>query len=343
MSERTTGRNLVVCSDGTGNEGGTEAESNVFKLYRLLSDKDSEHAYYDQGLGTEKLPLLGKAFGVGISKNIQDGYRSLAEEYRPGDSIYLFGFSRGAFTARSLGGMISSCGLLRRKYGVLTKQAFELYRDARKHPEVAARFKRKFSWRTNVKFIGVWDTVGALGLPFETLDKLNPFRHRFHNTVLSPEVRFAYHALAVDDERRTFHPTLWTETPVEGQILEQVWFPGMHSDVGGGYENHDLSDISLEWMIQKAIDAGLTFIDGWEYSLDPKPKGKIHDSRDKWGKLFRWKVRDITSFNEAYEIRESLVHESVEQRRAAPECGYEPSNLPAEYTVMASRVPEELS
>jgi len=123
-------KNIIVCADGTGNEGGTEDESNVFKLYRMLSDEDAENAYYDQGLGTERMPLIGKAFGVGISKNIRDCYEFLVEHYESGDSIFLFGFSRGAFTVRSLGGMISHCGLVRRRYRVPRPRS---HRAARVH------------------------------------------------------------------------------------------------------------------------------------------------------------------------------------------------------------------
>jgi uncharacterized protein (DUF2235 family) len=337
-------RNLIVCADGTGNEGGTEDESNVFKLFRLLADEEAELAYYDQGLGTERLPLLGKAFGVGISENICDCYRFLVENYEPGDSIFLFGFSRGAFTVRSLAGLIARSGLLRRRYRVLIKQAYRLYKRAAKDPDACRKFKRTFAVPAppRIRLIGVWDTVGALGLPIRWLDKLNPFAHRFHDTRLGADVDFAYHALAIDDRRRTFHPTLWTQPGVDGQTIEQVWMLGMHSDVGGGDRDHSLSDIPLEWMIQKAEDRGLRFMPGWQYSLCPDPAGRMHDSRAGWGWFYRRKVRDIPRFAACYGIEEVLVHDSVDVRRQHADCGYDPRNLPEHYTTVANRpLPEE--
>ena len=331
------GKNLIICADGTGNEGGTVDESNVFRLYRLLTDEEAENAYYDQGLGTEKLPLLGKAFGMGISKNIRDCYEFLVEHHEKGDSIFLFGFSRGAFTVRSLAGMIAHCGLLQPRYRVLVAQAYRLYKKAKKNPEAARRFKRTFATNAHIKFIGVWDTVGALGTRIRWLDNLNPFGHRFHNTTLSPDTAFAYHALSVDDKRRTFHPTLWKQPGVEGQTIEQVWFPGVHADVGGGYDNHDLSDIALEWMMHKAHDCGLQFISGCEYCIGADPTGKMHDSRSGWGWIYVKKVRNIQRISKRYGIEVPLIHDSVEVRGKAPACNYQPKNLPPSYTTAVSK------
>lgn len=337
-------KNIVVCADGTGNVGGTEKETNVFKLYRLLEETQAENAYYDQGLGTDRMPLLGKAFGVGISKNIRDCYEFLVDHYEYGDTVFLFGFSRGAFTVRSLGGLISYCGLVKRRYRSLTTQAYKLYKADRKNPEATRAFKKAFGRQVHIGFVGVWDTVGALGLglPLRWLGDLNPFRHKFHNTTLSKHVPSAYQALSVDDERRAFHPTLWSEPAVEGQTIEQAWFPGMHSDVGGGYSNHDLSDIALEWIMQKAENCGLRFISGWEEALNPSATGiKMENSRSGWGRLFAREVRYIQRISDRYGIETALIHESVMERQDTPACNYAPINLPREFrTVQNQPVPE---
>jgi len=329
-------KRIIICADGTGNEPTLEADSNVFKLYRALTEDSAEQvAYYDQGLGTEKRPLIGKAFGVGISKNIRDCYEFIVDQYTPGAHVYLFGFSRGAFTVRSLGGMIARCGLVNWKYRSLTKQAFRYYRS-RRHPEKSRRFRQKFSVtldglpRTDVvHFIGVWDTVGALGLPIKWLDKLNPFRHRFHDTRLNQHVPYGYQALAIDDQRRTFHPTLWSEENVpSGQTIEQLWFAGMHSDVGGGYPEHQLSDIALEWIIEKAIACGMTFVPNWKSEIAARYDGMMHNSRSGWKRLYRRKVRDVAAICAKQGVR-PRTHTAVRRRIEDPACDYRPGNLPA--------------
>ncbi len=327
-------KNIVVCADGTGNEGGVEGESNVFRIYRLLEDDSEEQvAYYDQGLGTEKWSILGKAFGVGISTNIRDCYEFIVDTYETGDRLFLLGFSRGAFTVRSLGGMIARCGLVKRKYRSLTMQAFKLYK--KKNAKEALAFRKKFSVTKNAKprtdivhFIGVWDTVGALGLPFKTLDYLNPYRHRFHDTRLNVHVPFAYQALAIDDKRRVFEPTLWSQDNVpQGQIIEQLWFAGMHADVGGGYLEDELSDVTLEWMLQRAESHDVKFVANWKDKIHADASGKMHNSRDGLGVLYRRKVRDVAKLCRRYHVK-LQAHISVRQRMDDPECNYAPRNIP---------------
>jgi uncharacterized protein (DUF2235 family) len=329
------GKNVIVCADGTGNEGGVEQESNVFTLYRLLTDAESEHAFYEMGLGTQRFPrIIRRAFGAGISRNIRDCYEFLVDHHARGDSIFLFGFSRGAFTVRSLGGLISHCGLVKPKYRALIKRAYALYRDAKDDPGAARTFKLKFSITPHVKFIGVWDTVGALGIPIRWMDRLNPYRHRFHNTELDKNVPFAFHALAVDDQRKVFRPTLWTEGNASGkQIIEQVWFSGMHSDVGGGYLANDLSDISLEWMMERAEMRGLGFLEGWREGLNPKPLGKMHDSRKGWGWFYLRKSRNIGEICRKHHAP-ARIHKTVLDRRDSDEVEYDPKNLPADPAVV---------
>jgi uncharacterized protein (DUF2235 family) len=209
----TTSKNVIVCADGTGNEGGVEQESNVFTLYRLLTDQESEHAFYEMGLGTQRFPrIIRRAFGAGISKNIRDCYEFLVEHYEKGDSIFLFGFSRGAFTVRSLGGLISYCGLLKPKYRALINRAYALYKDAEENPKAARDFKRMFSIRPHIAFIGVWDTVGALGIPIRWMDRLKrcfvpPSGPRTLRTKSRPSSRSGSRACT-----RTWEAAIWKTT-----------------------------------------------------------------------------------------------------------------------------------
>jgi uncharacterized protein (DUF2235 family) len=245
--------------------------------------------YYDQGVGTGNLidRYTGGAFGEGLEDNIHDAYRFLIENYEPGDELSFFGFSRGAFTARSIVGMIRKCGVLRREFVEHYRDAMALYHSAEHHPDddVPVKFRTDYSVSgadpIPVRMIGVWDTVGALGIPLRGLRSLTRSEYQFHDTELSGIVQLAFHALAVDEHREPFEPTLWAYKPKPGQIVEQVWFPGVHSDVGGGYPETGLSDIALEWMISKAQGAGLAFDAPAiaSHPLHPDPLGVMHDSK----------------------------------------------------------------
>jgi uncharacterized protein (DUF2235 family) len=283
-------KNLVVCCDGTWNDPDELRDhvakpTNVAKLaLTLVSDVDksagerSQLMHYEPGVGTTADErLIGGAFGYGLSRNIRDGYRFLAQNYAPGDRIFLFGFSRGAYTARSLAGLIHNCGVLRADCIDQVDAAFAFYRDRtnQTHPRtIASHIFRDMYAHADAKvfFIGVWDTVGALGIPeslpgWEQLSKIFTGWEQlwgFHDTRLSPEVKFAYHALAIDEERSPYKPTLWATDPgaVADQTLEQVWFAGVHSEIGGGTSDSSLSDIPFLWMVEKARAQGLVFKDG---------------------------------------------------------------------------------
>jgi uncharacterized protein (DUF2235 family) len=245
--------------------------------------------FYDQGVGTGNVldRWSGGALGEGLDDNIFDAYRFLIANYEIGDEIYLFGFSRGAFTARSIAGMIRKCGIVKRTSINQYAPAMHLYRDSNTPPDAPAAksFKAAHSCFPDgdipIRFIGVWDTVGALGIPMRGLRWMTRRKHVFHDTELSKTVQVARHALAIDEHRAPFEPTLWMEKPKPGQTLEQVWFPGVHSDVGGGYDETDLSDVALDWMLGEAKAAGLALdadvIAGRQ--LRPNPKGKLHDSK----------------------------------------------------------------
>jgi len=314
------GKRLVVCCDGTWNTPDQSAPTNVTKFAMGVDvgghGDDEQRMLYVRGVGTRRWDRLrGGAFGVGLSRNILEGYRFLAEQYEPGDEIFLVGFSRGAFTARSLAGLIRTCGVLRREEARRTLDAYRLYRlrGGRSHPTgtEAVLFRRSFAHETRIRFIGVWDTVGALGIPLGGLRWLNPLNHRwqFHDTVLSSYVDHAYHAVSVDERRGPFRPTMWAQSSTHTrQVLEQVWFAGVHSDVGGGYPVSDLAEVPLLWMIGKARAVGLRFEAG-HFSMaaadaeapddtrrlgqwvHPDPHGPAHVSRRGIYRLMRQHVR----------------------------------------------------
>jgi uncharacterized protein (DUF2235 family) len=300
-------KRLVLCCDGTWNRADQEKDdtpcpTNVVKLaYRVAKrapgpESTTQVVYYDQGVGTGNAldRLSGGALGKGLEENIHDGYRFLIGNYEQNDEIFLFGFSRGAFTARSLAGMIRKCGILRRDVVDKYRDALHLYRGEH-HPndEIPTKFRRENcvcgeeAEGVRIKMIGVWDTVGALGIPVRGLRGLTRHNYVFHDTELSGAVEHAYHALAIDERRAPFEPTLWFYKPKENQKVEQVWFCGVHSDVGGGYKESGLSDIPLDWMIEKARGAGLSFDEKAMRARPtrPDPGGKLHNSKTGWYRL----------------------------------------------------------
>ena len=280
---------------------------------------------------------IGGGTGFGISKNIRDCYNFIANNYAVGDDIFLFGFSRGATTVRSLASFIHLFGILPKARPELIKQAYKVYKisDKEKRDRLAEAFidRHHTMWAT-IEFLGVWDTVAALGLPFKSLsvlvDKIPFFRHRFQDLRLPASVRNAYHALAIDDERQTFHPTMWDtrdlkmlkkmkdgkpmmkdgEPVMEQQNVKQVWFCGQHTDVGGGYAEHALSDIPLEWMKDMAVEHGLKIYREMEWNKDPN--GFMHNARGSLvTRLYRRKVRSMNPFIHG----KPTVHQSVLMRK----------------------------
>lgn len=266
-------KRLIVCCDGTWNTADAAAPTNVTKVALGVAaqggDGVEQRVFYHPGVGTRRWERLrGGVFGFGLSRNIRDTYRFLVQNFDPGDQLYFLGFSRGAFTARSTAGLVRNCGILRRENAARVDEAYQLYRNRSDttHPSsVAARlFRRTYSHEPPIRFIGVWDTVGALGIPVTgspLVDLINR-RERFHDTDLSNSVAAAFQALAIDEQRNSFRPTLWRAQPgaPRSQIVEQVWFAGVHSDVGGGYPEHGLSDIALLWLVDRARSCGLTLI-----------------------------------------------------------------------------------
>jgi uncharacterized protein (DUF2235 family) len=291
---------LILSFDGTWNtpdddgvEGGNR-NTNVYRLHDAVLPQDvngmTQRAWYDRGVGTDWYNrLTGGLGGVGLSRNIREGYTHLAEEYEPGDEIFLFGFSRGAYTARSLAGLIRNCGIPKQADRDLIHEAYQIYRirDEGAENEQAKAFRRESSHPGIVEItcMGVWDTVGALGIPVQSFDFFNRHFYQFHDTKLSGIVKNAFQALAIDEHRREYEATLWEPTERMAQRIEQMWFPGTHSNIGGGYPDDILADVTLAWMMDRAGSCGL--------ALDPQKQpqlGDLHwtqDFRDSFAEFLR--------------------------------------------------------
>ncbi|GIJ00400.1 putative alpha/beta hydrolase family protein DUF2235 [Sediminihabitans luteus] len=259
-------KRIVLCCDGTWNSPVRESVSNVEKIARavatgIVGDGVVQEVHTVGGVGSRGYLLdrvLGGAFGYGITTNVVEGYREIALGYSPGDEIFVFGFSRGAYTARSVVGMIAAVGLLRPE-AVLEnrlREAERLYRErSDATADVRAAFRREHAYASvPVRMLGVFDTVGALGVP-----GLTRRRSRFHDVRLGRDVVCARQALAIDERRRTFEPCLWEVPEAEARPgrVKQVWFPGVHSDVGGSTRHTALSDVTLRWMVGEAESQGL--------------------------------------------------------------------------------------
>lgn len=280
---------LVVCFDGTWNKDEAQKyeykETNVKRIFDSIVETDLQKKKYIQGVGTENWldKIIGGISGRGLSENIVEGYSWLSQNYNQGDKIYIFGFSRGAYSARSLVGMIRNIGLLYpENLAFCLYRAYEIYqqRDEGPDTEEAIRFRNYYSrdpHETGIHFVGIWDTVGSLGIPGKIDDQI---LFQFHDTRLSSIVKNAYHAVAIDERRIDFDVTLWNPlSENHSQRMEQRWFAGAHSDVGGGYRERDLADITLKWMQGKARSCGLTLCpDQLVQSVAEKYTMKCHDS-----------------------------------------------------------------
>ena len=315
-------KNIVVSSDGTNQEGGKGHDTNVYKLFRMVENRtENQISFYDRGLGTGLRIITGNVMGLGISKNILECYEFIFENYLVGDQIFLFGFSRGAATVRSLSGFIELFGILPKSRPELISQAWKIYkeRDENKRQSRADEFMfNHHNLKATIKFLGVWDTVPALGFPIRKLDvfvnKIPRYRHKFHDFKLSPTVKHARHALAVDEERGLFKPALWDREALPNLTVKQVWFPGVHTDVGGGYEEQELSDVSLVWMASEAQQQGLLILPGDPVKLNPKADGKMHDSREGFSRFLCKK--QVRSWDSATRGKPTL-HQSILLRTLA--------------------------
>lgn len=336
-------KRIAIFCDGTWNtpdklENGKYCQTNVVKMAGALSksslDGTKQMLYYDTGIGSiGRLTrrIFDGATGYGISAKILQAYRFIISNYEPGDELFFFGFSRGAFTVRSLSGLIRNSGILKIENMNLADKAYSIYhsRKAAFQPrEIEATLFRKtyaVEETTRIKFIGVWDTVGALGNPLYMKSLLSR-KNEFHDTDLSSRVDYAYHALAVDEKRRNFEATLWhQQAHTQNQVLEQVWFPGVHSDVGGGFKENEsgLSDIALQWMLEKAKSCNLNFD---IIPINPDSTAKMHESYKGFYTLQKKLFRPISFAEPERGNTNEFIHPAVMERYKR-DGGYRPKNL----------------
>lgn len=315
-------KNIVFCADGTWDSSANQ--TNVYKLYKACLTTATQVPFYDDGVGADGTPierLLGGAFGLGLFQKIKDGYAKIAQVYDAGDAIFIFGFSRGAYTARSLAGMIAVSGLPTRNFDQnLVEAAFQAYRNKDRRDQILAQLSPEYGMdNAKLHMVGVWDTVGSLGIPALS-GGVSPIVYGFLDTSLHEDVLNAYQALAIDERRCEFPATLWTATANPQQTLEQVWFTGVHCDVGGGYPEHGLSDIAFAWMLGNAARLGLE-VDPVIAAQFVTPNGKhsldqLHDS---------WSV--TWGFPRGRQIATNSTLSNSVQIRCDEDPSYRPTNL----------------
>ena len=330
-------KRLIVCCDGTWNKLDSIYPTNVLKLAqavkRTASDGVPQILFYDEGIGSDSYKYVGGVTGLGIEKNIQDAYRFLSFNYDRGDEIYLFGFSRGAYTVRSLAGMIYCSGLLSRRKITLASQAYDLYRNREIKPsdDTAKSFRKENGKnqgdRVPITLLGCFDTVGALGIPLvpvlQKFEERLKRRYQFHDTTINKDIENALHAVAIDEIRAIFDVTPMKKNPdAPKQKLRQVWFPGEHGCIGGGTPAYrGLSDTALKWMLDQISDFELKLEFEPEAIKDIQPNYKVEfDNNPGFYRLAGIKLREVV---------ETLddIHESAIERFESADIPYRPKNL----------------
>lgn len=293
----------VVVLDGTLSSLDVGHESNAGLLYKLLCrlpDRDRPNLRYESGTQwPDWRSTHHVVMGRGINRLICRSYGFIASRYHAGDRIFLFGYSRGAFAARSLAGMIDQVGLLKAKHATERniRQAYRLYQGSPSEQAISD-FNTAYCYpKTEIEMVGVWDTVKALGFRFPVLSLLTDERHAFHSPHLGHAVRNGYHALALDETRQAFLPVLWQADPDWEGHMEQMWFRGSHGDIGGqisGFEPaRPLANIPLVWILEKAENHGLVLPDSWCANFPRDVGAPSVGTRRRWGKFFvsRWRRR----------------------------------------------------
>jgi len=351
-------KNIILCLDGTGNQF-KEDNSNIVKLVRILEkDTKEQIVYYDPGVGTLADPayrtffskglskIKGLALGRGIKEDIKQAYFFIMNNYEDGDRIYIFGFSRGAYTARSVAGMIQACGLLQKHNINLIPYAIEMFQSKNIDFKVLSKFKSTFGRKCEIELLGLWDTVASVGWSF------NPTFYPY--TINNKSVKAVRHALSIDEKRVLFKPLLWGsdyKDKQDKQDIKEVWFAGVHSDVGGGYPENEsgLAKISLEWMVNEISKTpfNLKFDEDKKqrYVFGKGSSGKYvapdvgavqHNSLKGFWKITQYlpikiwdketKTRKFKFLDEERFIEDgSTIHQSVLQRR--DNHSYTPSNI----------------
>lgn len=325
-------KRIVICADGTWNRPERDPKrdhpSNVLRLARAVKpigdDGVPQQVFYDWGVGSYHLIVLGGIAGVGIEKNVKDGYRYIVQNFDPGDELFLFGFSRGAYTVRSLAGFINSAGILKRAHAEQIERAFELYKDrdelTRPDGRQAILFRKQYAYpddaARSIRFLGLWDTVGSLGIPKSlVIGGLVNKRYEFFDHKTGRNVERVRHALSIDEARLDFEPTLVERRDLD---VKQVWFAGTHSDIGGGprvdlrsldEKEGYLPDFPLGWIMDEAEQAGLTLEGHLRDSLTDVPTAPLDPSR-------RYIFRLLPAYHRPIDHGHGpvLIHSSVKRR-----------------------------
>lgn len=398
-------KKIALFSDGTGNSSSNPQKTNVWRAYQALdrSAASNQIAFYDNGVGTSSFTptaVLGLAFGWGLARNVRQIYGFLCRTYDPGDEIYGFGFSRGAFTVRVAVALICSQGIINRNLvkderdlDRLIAAAYHRFRKENFTPSLLsfflrpirdlmlnawhfARRRKPYQPKKNIrhvdgtddepliKFVGVWDTVDAYGLPVDELtrawDKVVwPLTAKDRN--LSPRIARACHALALDEQRESFEPMLWNEKGeiIDDERLSQVWFPGVHSNVGGGYPDDSLAFTALNWILDESnSNHGLTYLSQERKRYQADGNGPVYDNRSGVSNLYRYAPRNLerlckqkkpglanwlkgkfgrrsVHLNEV-EITKPKIHHSVFDRLTQSGDAYAPINMPNDYALVDS-------
>ena len=333
-------KRIAICADGTWNirdqvdeTTGKRRPTNVTKVTRAIRPRaangtDQVVCYHD-GVGTSGGvdKFTGGAFGSGIENNIRELYRFIVYNFVPGDELYLFGFSRGAFTVRTLAGFMNAVGLVEKDADYFIPEIYALYESSVQpgSPEWEHAFRRIPRRRPcpPIRFVGVWDTVGALGAPGVIGHLLNRNKYQYHDVGLNAHIEHAVHALAIDERRKPFAPNLWQRPDGWPGTLEQAWFAGVHSDVGGSQTPDGLANEALHWIVGKAEALGLELDPAYLEHFTPCFNGTLHDSMTTMYQLMGPYERPI---GRQLADGES-IHQAALDRMQLAELKYAPPNL----------------
>ena len=336
-------KRIAICADGTWNvrdqideETGKRRPTNVTKAARGIltsaADGTDQIVYYHDGIGTSGGAvdrLTDGAFGHGMEDNVRDLYRFIVYNYEANDELYFFGFSRGAFTVRSLAGFMNKVGLIEKDDDYYVPEIYACYENnvARDSEEWRKAFRNIKGTRPcpPVRFIGVWDTVGALGAPGILGQVFNSKKYQYHDIGLNPNILNAYHAVAIDERRKPFAQNMWNRPAGWTGKLEQAWFAGVHSNVGGGYAPDGLANEALHWIVEQAEGLGLEIDKPFLQFYRPCFNSDLRDSMTFKYKVMGAHVRPIGE----HAADGEFVHMSAIDRLNLPECAYDPENLRA--------------
>jgi uncharacterized protein (DUF2235 family) len=337
-------KRIVLCADGTWNEPeqkdertGRRRPTNVLKVARAVLPEavngTEQIVFYLPGIGGESEgldKLTDGAFGHGMERNVRTLYRFLVYNYKPKDEIYFFGFSRGAFTVRTLAGFMNLVGLLEKADEFYTPELYKLYETGKRpgSPQWEKAFAKVRNPRScpPIHFLGVWDTVGSLGAPGALGQIFNPGKYKYHVIALNKHIAHAYHALAIDERRGPFAPSLFEKPQDWGGTLEQAWFPGYHCNIGGSLDPDGVANEALHWIVEKAETVGLEFDAKYLGYYLPCFNSELRDSMSFKYRLMREHVRPVG----ANRANGEFLHQSALDRMRHAECRYAPENLPTE-------------